>query len=123
MLSLLGLVGQFFSFIPGLTSLGQTWVTAAYNAKVQQVVAQIGCDQATAVAIIQMQGQVQTKWWFVAIIPPLFALPYVLYVWRAVVFDNVIMDGATSTPALGGTLATVFIMVVTFYFAHGMSKG
>jgi len=122
MIALLGILGQFFSVVPGLTGLGQTWVKAHYDAQTQQIQAKLGCDRDTAVAVLQMQGQVQTRWWFVAAIPPLFAVPFVLYTWRCVVWDNVIMGGATSTPALGGTLATIYMMIVVFYFGHGMSK-
>jgi hypothetical protein len=119
MIALLGFVGQFLQLIPGLTSLGQSWVKGHFDAQTQQIQAKLKCDADMAVAVLQMQGEVQSRWWFVAIIPPAFAIPFVLYVWRCVVYDNVIMGGATSTPALGGILATVFIMIVTFYFAAG----
>jgi hypothetical protein len=122
MIAFLGLIGQFFQLVPGLTGLGQTWVKAHYDAQTQQIMARLQCDRDTAVAVLQMQSEVQVKWWFVAAIPPLFALPFVLYVWRCVVWDNVVMGGATSTPALGGNLATIFVMIVTFYFAAGMRK-
>lgn len=116
------LLGQLVSFIPGLTSLGTSWINASYNAKVDEIVAKTGASRDVALGVIQMQQAVQTRWWFVAAIPPMFAMAFVVYVWKAVVWDNVIMAGATSTPALNGTLGTVFIMVVAFYFAHGMSK-
>lgn len=122
MIAFLGIIGQFFSLVPGLTGLGQEWVKAHYDAQVQQVMAKLNTDRDMAVAVVNMQAEVQSKFWFVAIIPPLFALPYVLYVWKCVAWDNVIMGGASSTPALGGTLATIFIMIVTFYFAAGARR-
>jgi hypothetical protein len=122
MIAFLGIIGQFFSLVPGLTGLGQTWINAHYNAQVQQVMAKLNADRDTAVAVLQMQGEVQSKFWFVAAIPPLFALPFVLWVWKAVVWDKLIMDGATSTDPLNGVLSTAFIMILTFYFAAGMKR-
>ena len=122
MLSILGLVGQFFQLIPGLTTLGTTWVNASYNAQVQEITTKLNCTRDEAVALMQMQAQIQTKWWFVAIVPPLFAVPYIAYTWKGVLWDNVIMNGAASTPALHDTLATVYLMVVAYYFGRALSK-
>lgn len=116
---MLGLLGSIISLIPGLSSLGQSWVNAHYNAQVQELQTKLGVQRDVAVSIVNMQEQVQTKWWFVAAIPPLFALPFVIYCWKAIAWDKVIMNGATSTDPITGTLGTVFIMIVTFYFAKG----
>ena len=120
---MLGILGSILSFIPGLTNLGNTWVKAHYDAQVQEIIARTGADRDVAVKLLEMQQAVQTRWWFVAAIPPLFALPYVLYVWRAVFWDNVVLGGAGSTPEIKGILATIFIMIVTFYFYVGARKG
>lgn len=122
MLAILGVIGGFLQYIPGLVSLGQTWVTASYNAKVTEVTTKLNVDRDTAVALINMQAQVQTKWWFVAAVPPLFAVPYIAYTWKGVLWDNVIMDGSASTPALHGTLSVVYLMVVTYYFGRNLTK-
>lgn len=119
--TMFSLLGSLFSIIPGLTSLGQSWVTASYNAQVQEYTTRLNVNRDQAMAILAMQQAVQTKWWFVAIMPPLFALPYVIYTWKAVVWDNVVLGGAGNTPALGGILSTLFLMIVTFYFAKGFS--
>lgn len=116
------ILGKVLSFIPGLTSLGETWVKSYYDAQVNEIIAKTGATRDIALGVLQMQQAVQTRWWFVAAIPPLFAMPYVIYVWKAVVWDKIILNGAGSTDPINGTLGTVFIMIVTFYFAHGMSK-
>lgn len=110
---------SLLKFIPGLSGLATTWLTDHYNAQVQEYVERLGVNRDVAVAIIQEQEAVQTKWWFVAAIPPLFALPYVLYTWKAVFWDKVVTGGTTSTDPINGTLGTVFIMIVTFYFVKG----
>lgn len=112
---------SILSFIPGLSSIATSWINDAYNAKVTEYVTKLQVNEAQAAAIIEMEQAVQTKWWFVAAIPPLFAVPFVAYLWRAVLYDNVIMDGATSTPPLHGDLQTIFVMVLSFYFIKGFS--
>lgn len=116
---MLALIGSIIQFIPGLTSLGQTWINSAYNAKVTEYVTKLNVDAATAQSIIAMEQAVQVRWWFVAAIPPLFALPFIFYIWRAVVWDNVVLGGEGSTPALHGDLQTIFLMVLSFYFIQG----
>jgi hypothetical protein len=73
-------------------------------------------EGAVATTAIVEQGQVQTKWWFAAAIPPLFALPFIAYTWKVVVYD--IMLGLGSTAPIGGTVGWVYTMVVGFYFLH-----
>jgi hypothetical protein len=115
------LFGKLFTLIPGLTSLGQSWINDHYNAQTQQLTAKYGLEEGIARQIIVEQEAVQTKWWFVAAIPPLFALPFVIYVWRAIAYDKVWMNGTTSTDPINGSLGTVFIMIVSFYFIKGFA--
>lgn len=112
-------LATILKFIPGLSSLATTWLNDHYNAQVQEYVERLGVNRDVAVAIIQEQEAVQTRWWFVALVPPLFAVPYVIYVWKAIAWDKVVMGGTTSTDPINGSLGTVFIMIVTFYFMRG----
>lgn len=48
----------------------------------------------------------------------LFAVPIILWQWKAVVWDKLIMQGAGSTDPLGGTLEYIAMMVIGFYFVH-----
>lgn len=124
MFSWFTLVGNILNLIPGLENLAAQWHQAGLDSKVKMFIAQTGANRDTAVAFIQAQAQVQTRWWFVAVIPPLFALPYVIYTWKAVAWDKVIsvwVTGTTgSTDPIGGTLGTAFLMILTFYFVYGM---
>lgn len=73
-----------------------------------------------ATAIVQEQGQVQTKWWFAAIIPPLLAIPAIPLTWKLVVWDTLL--GWGSTPPLGTTINTYYWMVLGFYFLHVLGR-
>jgi hypothetical protein len=81
---------------------------------------EIVTEGAVAVATIQEQQAVQTKWWFAALIPPLFAIPFVMLTWKLVVYDT--MLGWGTTDPLGSTINTVYGMVVGFYFLHVFGK-
>lgn len=123
---MLGLIASIVGLIPGLESLAASWHSSDLEAKVKMYMAKTGADRDTAVAAIQAQAQVQTRWWFVALLPVLWALPFVLYTWKVVVWDNVVCPFKLVGPAtcftepLGGVMATMLLMIVTFYFAHGM---
>lgn len=116
---MLGLFGQLLGLIPGLASVANNFITKHFDAQVQEIVAKTGAQRDIAVAVVQMQQATSTRWWFVAVIPPMFALPYVVYTWKCVVWDTVL--GYGETPSLGGTVATVYLMVVAFYFAQARS--
>ena len=86
-------------------------------------------DQTTVdVARIEGTAQVETKWWFVAILMDLFALPYAVYLWKAVLIDKVVAPimhwhGAwATTDPINGYLMTVFGIIVTGLFMYGIVK-
>ena len=59
--------------------------------------------------IIAEQGR-----WFTAIIRPLFALPFVIFAWKVVVYDKVL--GWGTTDAIDPNMWGVFLAVVGSYF-------
>lgn len=134
---MLSIFASLIGVIPGLENLAASWHASALEAQVKILQAKTGADRDTAIALLQANAQVQTRWWFVALLPVMWAIPFVFYTWKGVFFDNVlaILFGecnaksecvlwgvANTTPALGGTFATIFLMIVTFYFAHGMKQ-
>jgi hypothetical protein len=106
----------FLNFLPSI----ERYLEKRVDAKVQEFVAQTGASRDIAVAAIQAQQAVQVRWWFVAIIPPAFAIPFVIWTWVIVVWDSVL--GLGSHEAIRGDVGTIYMMVVGFYFLHGMSK-
>jgi hypothetical protein len=53
-------------------------------------------------------------WWVTACIRPLFALPFIIFAWKIVVWDKVLGWGVTDP--LDPNMWTVFLAVVTAYF-------
>jgi hypothetical protein len=80
---------------------------------VDLAVAEIGADIAARAAakeiILAEQG-----WWVTAIIRPLFALPFVIFAWKVVVYDKVLGWGVTD--AIDPNMWSVFLAVVGSYF-------
>src|SRR5499426_601638 len=52
--------------------------------------------------------------WFTRMVRPLWAMPFVIYTWKAVVWDKVLGLGATDT--LTGFVATLALTIATAYF-------
>ena len=120
MFAILGLIGKFLTFIPGLTDLGNKWVTASYDAKVKTFVAKTGASRDVAVAAIAAQAQVAGKWWFVAALMPALAGPFVIWSWKAIAVDKVLcvfLFGVTcSTDPLGTDLMEVYKTIIYSMF-------
>lgn len=51
---------------------------------------------------------------FTRMVRPLWAMPFVIYTWKAVVWDKVL--GLGSTDALSGSVATLALTIATAYF-------
>ena len=45
-----------------------------------------------------------------------FALPFMAYLWKLIVYDKIIMGGLASTDALGQNEADLMKLIVSFYF-------
>ena len=74
-----------------------------------EIMAEIASRQAAKEIIIAEQGR-----WYTAIIRPLFALPFIIYIWKLVVIDKVLKMGATD--ALGDNLTSVMMTIIACYF-------
>jgi hypothetical protein len=79
---------------------------------------------ATQVEVASISGiaSVERRWWFVSALIPAFAIPYALYYGKVVAWDNVWMNGHSSTPALHGSADTVGWIIVTGLFLHAMAR-
>lgn len=73
-------------------------------------------------AAIQGMSAVEVKWPFVAMLLVLFALPVGIYDAKCILWDNIIMHGTVSTPALKGSLANLNWIIPTGLFLHMWSK-
>ena len=52
-----------------------------------------------------------------------FALPFMAYLWKIIIYDKIWMDGLASTDALGQNEADLMKVVVSFYFLTEIGLG
>ena len=107
-------------FLGGLINPILNYLTKRQDAQVQIYMAKTGADRDTAIAAIQATAAIQGKWWFVAALQPLFALPFVIYTWKVVLWDIVFKLGETD--AIHGTVGWVYTIVVSSVFVHGITS-
>jgi hypothetical protein len=116
-------------FLPSLIGPVMNYFTAVKNAQVQLFQAKTGHAADVAIATIQGQAAVQTKWWFAALPPAVIGFTIAAYVSKTILYDKVIgsfvgCSGHTlpgtcatfSTDGLGGDLQWVFMAVIASYF-------
>lgn len=88
---------------------GNTRDAKAVDLAVAEISADIAARSAAKEIIIAEQGH-----WYTAIIRPLFALPFVIFAWKVVVYDKVLGWGVTD--AIDPNMWSVFLAVVGSYF-------
>lgn len=77
-----------------------------------EILGDIAQRQTEASIIREEQG-----WWVTALIRPLFALPFIIFSWKVIVWDKVLGSVTNgSTDALDPNMWSVFITVVGAYF-------
>lgn len=123
------MIMTLLGLIPGISSLVQSFVGAYFNSKVAITTAKIGGDTAVAQALIVAAAKVEVSnvdrlkviggSWVLSFLVIGFALPWIAYEWRVVVWDNVINVGATSTPAIGGDVALWAKTIIACLFGSG----
>lgn len=91
-----------------LAAQNTTDAQAADLAK-NEIMGEIAQRQTEASIIRQEQG-----WWVTAMIRPLFAMPFIIFSWKVIVWDKCL--GWGSTDALDPNMWSVFITVVGAYF-------
>lgn len=73
------------------------------------ILAEIEARKVQAQIIIAEQG-----WWMTAMIRPMIAWPFIVYIWKTVVYDKVL--GFGTTDVLDGSLGEWAGIIVTAYF-------
>lgn len=86
--------------------------TLAVDLAAKEIAGEIAARQTETALIVAEQGR-----WYTACIRPLFALPFIIFAWKVIVWDKV-MGGWTggSTDPLDPNMWSVFLAVVTAYF-------
>lgn len=83
--------------------------------------AKIQAEAQVETASIEGMSAVERTWWFVAALLVCFALPYVIYDGKAVLWDNVVLGGHGYTPPLHGSLDTINWIIVSGLFLHSLT--
>ena len=73
------------------------------------ILAEVEARKLQSQIIIAEQG-----WWVTAMIRPMIAWPFIIYVWKSVVYDKVL--GFGTTDALDGSLGEWAGIIITAYF-------
>ena len=73
------------------------------------ILAEIEVRKEQSKIIIAEQG-----WWMTAMIRPMIAWPFIIYIWKTVVYDTTL--GLGTTPALSGSLGDWAGVIITAYF-------
>ncbi len=130
---MLGLIGTFLGLIPGISSLVSSFTSAWFNSKVEMYVAKTGLERAVAVSAIQAEvGNNHAKiGWIEALaknpvmlfIVVGFAMPFIIYEWKAIAYDKVWMDGLTKTDPITGPLADWATIILSGIFVTSTGIG
>lgn len=89
---------------------GNTRDAKAVELAVAEIQAEIAARSAAKEVIIAEQGR-----WFTAMIRPLFALPFVIFIWKIVVYDKVLGLGVT-LGSLDANMKEVLLAIIYSYF-------
>jgi hypothetical protein len=86
--------------------------TLAVDLAAKEIAGEIEQRRTETALIVSEQGR-----WYTACIRPLFALPFILFAWKVIVWDKVLGHWTNgSTDPLDTNMWSVFLAVVTAYF-------
>jgi hypothetical protein len=117
---MLSLLASILGLIPGLSNLATSLMEAAFNKEVSLYQAKAGVARDVAVAAVQAQAQTQSKWWFMAAVPALWALPFLAFDMKVVIWDKLLKLGTTDP--LDPNMWYVHIAVLTGFFGHMIAE-
>jgi hypothetical protein len=124
MLSLLGMIPTILGAIPGVGSIVTNVVGKLYDSKVAITTARIGGDSQVATQIVQAEAKVRGSFYdamshsyVLMFLIAGFALPYVVWEWKVIVWDTVL--GWGSTEPLRGQVADWATIVIPSLFGSG----
>lgn len=95
---------------------GNTQDAKAVELAVEEIRGEVALRQSATKLLIAEQGR-----WYTAIVRPLFALPFVIFIWKVVVYDKVLHLGATDAidPNMWAVLQTI---IISYFGLAGINK-
>jgi hypothetical protein len=111
------MIAAVLAILKGLLGFGGSIATAIAEAKIAASNAATEQERiAAAERAARLEVQARAHNAVTAIVQVGFALPYIIWLWKAVPYDKVWMGGTTATDGLGGALEYGFLVVIGFYF-------
>ncbi|WP_371346449.1 hypothetical protein [Ancylobacter sp. IITR112] len=104
-----GTVGRVLETLDKRTDAQTERERMAAEVTKESIRAEVEAQKAGRDLLIAEQGR-----WYTAIIRPLFALPFIVYVWKLVVWDKVFGWGVTDP--LSAQLSDIMLTVIGVYF-------
>jgi hypothetical protein len=130
---MLSFLTTFLGLIPGINSVVSAVLNAYFNSKVQIYMAKTGLEEAVAVEAIKAEvvnNQTKVSWIQALASNPVmlfivvgFAMPFIIYEWKAVAYDMVWMHGTTSTDPIRGPLADWATIILSGIFVTSTGIG
>lgn len=121
------------SAIPGIGSIIQGIEKTFFDAKVRLVQIRTGADVTVATQMVSAAMQKEAanvsrlnifaSNKFLTFLLIAFAVPIVAYEWQVVVYDNIIMNGGHTTPAIKGEVADWMNTIIYFLFGAPTAMG
>lgn len=115
----LTIITTVLGFIPGLSDLTAKLLASKFDKDVKMYAAKTGVAKEVAVEAIRANAQVQTKWWFVALVPVIWAVPFIAFDTKIVVWDKMLGWGVTDP--LDPNMWYVHMTIVGGFFAHAIA--
>lgn len=119
----------FFQALPALVQGVEAFTKAHYDAKVRITTARIGGDVTVATQIVSgvvTEGQTRVEFLrvvsqskFLMFLVGGFALPFMAYVWKVVMWDILIMAGTVATDPIRGNVADWGGYIIAGIFGTG----
>lgn len=104
-----GTVGRVLETLDKRTDAQTERERMAAEVTKESIRAEVEAQKAGRDLLIAEQGR-----WYTAIIRPLFALPFIVYIWKLVVWDKVLGWGVTDP--LSAQLGEIMMTVIGVYF-------
>lgn len=115
------------NMIPGISSIITTLTTAFFNSKVELASARLGADTAVATTLItgvvqadatRVKGlQVIGSSWVLSFLVVGFAVPWICYEWKIVIWDTMLEWGTTAP--IRGAVADWATVIISCLFGSG----
>lgn len=123
----------FFQAVPALMGGVTNFTNKYYDAKVQITTAQIGGDVKVAEQLVSgvvKEGETRVEFLkavgqskFLSFLIGGFATPFMVYIWKVVVWDIVIMAGTVSTDPIKGNVADWGGLIIASIFGSATVMG